>query len=50
VSCAKGAYTEAYGPELEITDVTHEREVAFIKHPARGDGAVIVIDTLTSEN
>lgn len=47
---AVGEYSEAYGSEQEITDVVHKREVLFLKKPLIGNAAVIVIDTLDSEN
>ncbi len=46
---ASGIYNEAYGTEGEITDVSHKREVVFLKKTKVGSAAVIVIDTITAE-
>ena len=46
IDYAKGMYKDSYGPECEIRDVVHTREVAFLKKSRE----VIVIDTLTSES
>lgn len=47
---AVGKYDESYGDGDVVTDVVHKREVALLKRPKTGYGAVIVVDTLSGQS